>query len=183
MSTFFHSSKNIQKTHGWDIELTCTHCGFSGQPRYEGWSPSLQTNRGGNVRVYAKIACAKCGSRLTNEAGSKLVELFQGLDIPEQNKKIISRFILWLFLVPAGLAFVLFFGMQMDWWTWGMGTVWILLVSGIALPVLVSVKNRQVAQLPSRCDCNKPHYVYLGSLDNEQCYRCFSCGRLMKVRE
>lgn len=174
---------NQNRTYGWDVELTCTQCGTSGLPRYEGWSPSLETTLGGNVQVYAKVACPKCARRLTEEAGRKLAGFFTTLDIPVENKKILARFITSLYLVPAGLAFVLFFGTQMDWWTWGLGTAWVLVVSAIAIPLLVMQRSRQVAQLPNRCECGKAHYVFMGSLDGGSCYRCFSCGRLMKLRE
>jgi hypothetical protein len=171
------------RNYGWDVELTCPQCGTSGLPRYEGWSPSLESNSGAHVQVYAKIACPKCGRRLTDEAAKKLVQLFSARDIPAENKKLISRFIARLFLVPAGLAFVLFFGMQMDWWNWGLGTVWILIVSAIAVPMIVLARNRRIAELPNHCACGNAHYVFMGTIDSSHCYRCFSCGQLMKLRE
>jgi ribosomal protein S27E len=174
--------RSQNRIYGWDVELTCEQCGFAGVPRYEGWSPGLDSGLGENVRVYAKVACPSCGRRLTKEAGKRLIALFRGLDIPAENRRVLSRFILRLFLVPAGLAFVLFFGMQMDWWNWGMGTVWILVVSAIAIPPLVLVRNRRLADLPTRCDCGKAQYVFMGALEGEHCYRCYSCGRLMKLR-
>src|SRR5574337_225431 len=178
MSILFQPGNTLQKTYGWDVALTCGQCGVTGLPRYEGRSPSLHTNAGANVQVYAKVACPKCGNRLTNEAGRKLTELFSELDIPPANRKLISRFITFLFAAPAGLAFVLFFGMQMDWWGWGLGTVWILAASAIAVPLLVLWRNNRIARLPDRCECGKPHYVFMGALDGGSCYRCFSCGRL-----
>jgi DNA-directed RNA polymerase subunit RPC12/RpoP len=183
MSSLFRSGNRLQKTHGWDVELTCGQCGATTVPRFEGWSPALSTNLGPHVQVYAKVACPKCGSRLTDQAGRELTELFRDLDIPPKNKSVITQFVTRLFLIPAGLAFVIFFGMQMDWWGWGLGTVWVLLVSAVAVPLLVLSRNRQIAALPGRCECGKPHYVFMGTLDGSYCYRCFSCGRLMKLRE
>jgi hypothetical protein len=180
MNSFFTKTG---KTYGWDVELTCSQCKFSGQPRYEGWSPSLKTGIAGNVTVYAKVACPQCGRRLTGEAGGKLVDLFRDVDVPAQNKRIANWFIAGLILVPFALAFVLFFGMQMDWWGWGLGTVWVLVVSAVAIPVLVVLKNNRVGELSLQCDCGRPHYVYMGSLDGAYCYRCFSCGRLLKLQE
>ncbi len=176
-------SNIITKSYGWDIELTCGQCGATAMPRYEGWSPSLKTNLGPNVRVYAKVACPKCGRRLTGEAGKKLVGLFGDLDLCKRNGKIITQFIARLFLVPAVLAFVLFFGMKMDWWDWGLGTLWVLLVSAVSIPVLVRLKNKDIELLSCTCECGKPHYICMGSLENNNCYRCYSCGRLLKVRE
>jgi hypothetical protein len=176
--------KNLfRKNYGWDVNLTCSQCKFSGQPRYEGWSPNLKADIAENVTVYAKVACPKCGRRLTDEAGKKLLTLFRDIDIPEQNKRITTRFIARLILVPVALAFVLFFGTQMDWWGWGLGTAWILLVSALSIPLLVIFKNNRIAQLPFQCDCGNPHYVYMGGLDDTSCYRCFSCGRLLKLQE
>ncbi len=182
MSTLFANSRK-QKTYGWDLELTCTRCRNTGLPRYEGWSQNLQTNTGAGVRVYAKVACPKCGNRLTNEAGSKLVDIFRSIELPEKNKKIMKTFIAGIILVPFVLAFVLLFGTQMDWWGWGLGTVWILVVSAVAIPLLVLQKNKEIGKLAGSCGCGKPHQVFLGSLDDADCYRCFSCGRLMKLRE
>lgn len=182
MSTLFTDSQR-QKTYGWDLELTCSRCKHAGLPRYEGWSQSLQTNAGGGVQVYAKVACPKCGSRLTDEAGNKLLDLFSDVEIPQRNSKIMKQFIAGVILVPFTLAFVLQFGTQMDWWGWGLGTVWILVVSAVAIPLLVLRKKKSIAKLEKTCACGKPHQVFLGSLDDADCYRCFSCGRLMKLRE
>lgn len=176
--------KNQNRAYGWDVALTCEQCGFEGLPRYEGWSPGLETGLADHhVRIYAKVACPKCGRRLTSEAGKMLSILFRGIDISADSRRAITQFVVRLFMVPAGLAFVLFFGMQMDWWSWGMGTLWILLVSAIAIPLIVLARNRQLAELPTRCMCGKPHYVYMGALDGDHCYRCYSCSRLMKIRE
>jgi hypothetical protein len=174
---------NLNRNYGWDVELSCSHCAFSGMPRYEGRSESLKTDGPADVSIYAKLACPRCGGRLTNEAGRKLVTLFRDVDISEGNKGILGRFITRLFLVPGVLAFVLFFGMQMDWWNWGLGTLWVLLVSLASIPLVVYLKNKELADLPLQCECGKPHYVYMGSIENSQCFRCFSCGRLLKVRE
>ncbi len=175
--------RNQNRTYGWDVDLACEQCGFAGLPRYEGWSPDLEAGLGPAVQVYAKVACPRCGRRLTSEAGKKLLALFRDVEHSRENRNILSKFVARLFVVPAGLAFVLFFGMQMDWWSWGMGTVWILVVSAIAIPVIVLARNRQLAALPHRCGCSKPHSVYMGTLDGDHCYRCYSCGMLLKVRE
>ncbi len=183
MSVLFPKAANsVSKTYGWDVDLSCSQCKYVGQPRYEGWSPSLTTNTA-NATIYAKVACSKCGRRLTDEAGRKLVDLFTDVEISSENRKIISSFITRLILVPAGLAFILFFGMQMDWWTWGLGSIWILLASIVAIPLLLYHKNSRITVLLDSCECGKPNYVYMGSFDDTQCFRCFSCGRLMKLRE
>jgi hypothetical protein len=174
---------DLNRSYGWDVELSCSHCTFSGLPRYEGRSPSLNTNNARNVVIHAKLACPQCGSRLTSEAGRKLIALFGDMDISERNRKILVRFITRLFLVPAVLAFVLFFGMQMDWWRWGLGTLWVLLVSVATIPLVAYLKKKELAGLPMECECGKPHYIFMGSIDNNHCFRCFSCGRLLKVRE
>jgi hypothetical protein len=180
MNSLFHRTG---KNYGWDVDLTCTKCRFSGLPRYEGWSENLQTGIGGNVTIFAKVACPQCGRRLTDEAGRKLADLFEGVGIGDQNRKILTRFIAGLFSVPFVLAFVLMFGVQMDWWGWGLGTVWVLLASALSIPLLVMMKAKRIGELSLRCACGKPHYVYMGSLDNEQCYRCYSCRQLLKVRD
>lgn len=163
--------------------MTCGRCKYHGKPRYEGWSPNLTTELGSNVTIYAKVACPECGRRLTEEAGSKFVALFKDVAVSGRNRKILRSFIANLILVPAVLAFLLFFGMQMGWWGWGLGTVWILMASVVSIPLLVYVKNNQVAGLALQCGCGDPHPVYMGLLEDSFCYRCFSCGRLLKLRE
>ncbi len=181
-SLFSKYSSTVRNVYGWGVELTCSRCKARVKPRYEGWSTHLKTDRGENASIFAKVACPNCGRRMTDEASAKLEELFGGIAIPEQNQHIVSGFIIALIIVPVVLAFFLFVGMQIGWWQWGFGTVWILLTSAVSIPLLVMLRNYRTAKLRMICDCGNPQFVCMGSIDNTLCYRCSSCGRLLRLR-
>ena len=171
----------VRNTHGWNVELTCTQCALSGQPRYEGWSPDLTLNVSGHPTIYAKLACPKCGRRLTDEAGRKLVELFKDVAIPEQNGKIITTFIAGLIIVPFVFAVLLFVGVQFGWW--GYSAFVILALSAAFIQPLVMRMNYRIAMLRSWCACGQPNYIFMGLLGRTYCYRCSSCGSLLRMRD
>ena len=171
----------VRNRHGWNVELTCTQCALSGQPRYEGWSPDLTANVSGHPTIYAKLACPKCGRRLTDEAGRKLVELFKDVAILEQNEKIIKTFIADLIIVPLVFAALLFVGVQFGWW--GYSAFAILALSAAFIQPLVMRMNYRIAMMRSRCACGQPNYIFMGLLGRTYCYRCTSCGRLLKLRD
>lgn len=182
MSSLFSKYNSIvRNTHGWNVELTCTQCALSGQPRYEGWSPDLTVNVSGHPTIYAKLACPKCSRRLTDEAGRKLVELFKDVGIPEQNEKIIQAFIAGLIIVPFVFAVLLFVGVQFGWW--GYSAFVILALSAAFIQPLVMRMNYRIATLRSRCACGQPNYIFMGLLGRTYCYRCSSCGRLLRLRD
>ena len=182
MSPLFNKYHSVvRNTHGWNVELSCTQCAQSGQPRYEGWSPDLSVNVSGHPTIYAKLACPKCGRRLTEEAGRKLVELFKDVAIPEQNRKIIKAFIAGLIIVPFMFATLLFVGVQFGWW--GYSAFAILALSAALIQPLVMRMNYRIGRLRSRCACGQPDYIFMGLLGRTYCYRCSSCGRLLRLRD
>ena len=182
MSPLFNKYNSVvRNTHGWNVELSCTQCAQSGQPRYEGWSPDLSVNVSGHPTIYAKLACPKCGRRLTEEAGRKLVELFKDVAIPEQNRKIIKAFIAGLIIVPFMFATLLFVGVQFGWW--GYSAFAILALSAALIQPLVMRMNYRIGRLRSRCACGQPDYIFMGLLGRTYCYRCSSCGRLLRLRD
>ena len=167
--------------HGWDTELTCSQCKYEGKPRYEGWMPNRDINTGGLPTIFVKIACPKCGRRLTGEAGRKLVELFNDVSLPEKNRTIIKQFIAGLIIVPFALAALLFVGAQAGWW--GYSAFAILAASALFVQPLIMLMNYRIAMLRSRCDCGRPSYLFMGMLGRTYCYRCSTCGRLLRLRD
>jgi len=166
--------------YGWSVELRCDACGFQGLPRYEG---KLQAPApvGDRPAIYAKVTCSKCGNRLIDAAGRKLTELFRDTAVPEENKIIIKKFILGLFLIPLAFALLLVAGVQQGWWSYSAFAI--LLLSALFIPVTVVHMNYRIAMLRSRCECGNPAYVLMGLLDRMYCYRCSSCGRLLRLRD
>jgi ribosomal protein S27E len=171
----------ITHTHGWNVELSCSQCGFRGLPRYEGWIKNGVMHAGDKPTISVKIACRQCGRRLTDEAGGKLVELFNDVTIPEENRKIIKEFIAGIFLVPVLFALLLFAGTRMGWW--GYSAFVILALSAAVIQPLVMLMNYRIALLRKRCDCGRPDYVFMGLLGRTYCYRCSSCGSLLRLRD
>lgn len=171
----------IQPMHGWNVELKCSGCNYEGKPRYEGWTSRRDVNRDALATIYAKLACPKCGRRLTDEAGWKLVDLFSDVSIPEKNEKIIKQFIAGLIIVPFALAFMLLLGAQMDWW--GYSAFVFLVISAVFIQPLIMLMNYRIARLRSHCECGKPFYIFMGMLERTYCYRCSSCGRLLRLRD
>jgi DNA-directed RNA polymerase subunit RPC12/RpoP len=148
-------------------------------PRYEGWSPHMAG--AGDATIFARLACPACGQRLIDEPVRKLVGLFAGVPVSAQNHRIIKEFIAGLVTVPLTFAFVLFVGLQMGWWR--NNAFGLLVLSAAVIPLLVMLKNYRIAMLRSVCDCKKPAYYLLGTLQGTCCYRCSSCGRLLRLQE
>ena len=171
----------VRHTHGWNLELTCPHCGHRGLPRYEGWMPDIAENAGDRPTIYAKVACTRCNGRLHDEAGRKVAELFPEVQVPEQNAAILKAFILGLFIVPSLFAGMLFLGVQMGWWRYSAFAI--LALSAVFIQPLVMRMRYQIALLRSRCDCGQPNYVFLGLLGRTSCYCCSTCGRLLRLRD
>jgi hypothetical protein len=149
-------------------------------PRYEGWSAHMAPGAG-DATIVAKLACSVCGQRLIDEPVRELANLFAGVPLSAQNQRIIKEFIAGLVIVPVTFAFVLFVGLQMG--LWGNNAFGLLLLSAAVIPLLVMVKNYRIAMLRSSCDCKKPAYQYLGTLQGTCCYCCSSCGRLLRLQE
>ena len=183
MSLYGKYTSTVRNTHGWSVELTCSQCGRSGLPRYEGWMADVKEGGFDSPTVYAKLACPECGRRLSDEAGRNLTALFGELAVPAGNESIVQGFIAGLILVPVLLAALFIIGMQMDWWDWEYGAVSVLLISAASIPVLVMIRNYRIALLRERCDCGKPSYLFMGLLGRTACYRCSSCGNLLRLRD
>jgi DNA-directed RNA polymerase subunit RPC12/RpoP len=177
----FAKYRNVTSTPcGWDVELVCSQCRTSVMPRYEGWSAHLAAGAG-EATTGAKLACPACGKRLIEEPVHKLTSLFNAVSLTAQNHRIVKQFIAGLVIVPVVFAFVLFVGLQMGWW--GNNAFGILVLSAAVIPVLVLLKNYRIAMLRSDCVCKKPAYRFLGTFHGTNCYRCSSCGRLLRLQE
>jgi len=135
----------------------------------------------GDATVSAKLACPVCGRRLIDEPIRKLAELFAGVAVSAQNSRIMKQFIAGLVVVPVTLAFALFMGLQMGFW--GNNAFGLLVLSAALIPLLVMLKNYRIALLRSDCGCKKPEYRFLGMLEGTGCYRCSSCGLLLRLQE
>ncbi len=166
MQSFFKKyRKIIQHKHGWEIELQCPKCNHRAIPKYNGWIPGYSKSFGNTPWIYAKLQCPDCENDLKNEAGNKLVDLFQ--NIRTANKHITIMFIgLILFItiliilkiIPSPLAI------------------------GLLLAPMIIYFNYKSTSALQKCDCNAPNYIFMGMLGRTCCYRCSTCGKLKRLR-
>lgn len=167
--------KTLEHEHGWEVELNCTTCGYSGLPTYEGWQPGYSMSFGTTPTVFARLECPACGRDLEPEAGAALVELFSQEKIPKANRSILVALV--VITSVMALASILLFVFTSGLW----GLIPLVLITPVFL--LIPVLNYRVASLRKRCDCGDPHYIFMGMLGRAYCYRCSNCGRLLKLRD
>ncbi len=166
--------KALQHEHGWEVELTCTDCSHTGLPQYDGWEPDNVINIGNTPTMFARVSCANCGRDLRSVAGEKLVAMFSEITVPKANRRIIAWFVVacvCLATLPLAAQFIL----KPSFPVASLGVI-------LVLP-LIFVFNYRVASMRKRCPCGAPRYVLMGLLGRSYCYRCSSCGNLLRLRD
>ncbi len=53
----------------------------------------------------------------------------------------------------------------------------------LLLPPAIFWFNWQIHGARHRCECGQPAYVFMGLLERSYCYRCSTCGKLLRVRD
>jgi hypothetical protein len=157
--------------------LQCPTCGKIALPVFNGWTPSHAINFGDTPTIYVDLTCRSCGADLRQAAGTKLVELFASVGVPPRNKRLIMTFIALILAVELPGAILSLF---QRWRQLG-----VFLLGTPLLPVAPTILwfNGQIASIRSRCECGKPDYKFMGLLGRSYCYRCSSCGRLLRLRD
>jgi len=173
--------ERLKNKHGWAVPLTCTHCGHEGLPRYDGWTPSTAIRFGAKPTIFANVSCEQCGESLKEEANVKLADLFT-----EQAPDARSRQLLWnmvglLVLVPLVFAAVIWLGVQSGWWG-GWAFSLLALLAFFFAPATMWC-NYRIHSIRLECECGKPDYLFMGLLGRSYCYRCSSCGKLLRLRD
>ena len=164
--------KRLTNDHGWEVSFPCGRCGADAVPNFHGWTPSQAINFGNKPTIYANLECPKCGDDMKEVAGEKLVALFAEEATPAKFKQMALLFIVVLAGIPA-LLLVL----PRSWWTYAMIPYFLL------LQPMIFLFNWQVHSPRFRCDCGEPAYKFMGLLGRSYCYRCSSCGRLLRLRD
>lgn len=167
--------KTLEHEHGWEVELNCTACGYSGLPTYKGWQPGYSMSFGMTPTLFARLECPACGRDLEPEAATALIELFSREKIPKVNRSILIAFVATAAVMA--LASILLFIFTSGLW----GLIPLLFIT--PLFILIPLLNYRVASLRARCDCGRPRYIFMGMLGRAYCYRCSNCGRLLKLRD
>lgn len=173
--------RRLQHQHGWEVELECPICGHCGQPDYDGWTPNSAMKFGDRPTIFANVTCHKCGQDLRQAAGDKLVEVFSGVPTAARNRQMLIAFIGLIVGVPLLALVTIRAGVQLEWW----GNAVYTALAGLPLLVFPTIfwLNWQVHGMRHRCECGKPAYIFMGLLGRSYCYRCSSCGKLLRLRD
>jgi hypothetical protein len=173
--------QRLRHRHGWEVQLLCPICGYRGLPDYGGWTASAALNFADQPTIFANVTCQKCGQDLKQEAGEKLVEMFTGVPTPTLNRQLLLTFIGLMVGVPMITFAAIWAGIQLGWW----GNVAYTVLAGLSLLLLPAMFwfNWQIHGIRHRCECGNPDYLFMGMLGRSSCYRCSSCGRLLRLRD
>jgi len=174
-------NQRLQHQHGWEVQLECPICGHRGLPDYDGWTPNSVMQFGDKPTIFANVSCHKCGQDLKQEAGERLVEMFTDVPTPARNRRLLIAFIGLMVAVPLLALAAIWAGVQLGWW----GNIAYTALAGLSLLLLPTMFwfNWQVHSIRHRCDCGNPDYLFMGLLGRSYCYRCSSCGELLRLRD
>jgi DNA-directed RNA polymerase subunit RPC12/RpoP len=164
--------ERLKNEHGWEVPLRCSRCGADAVPIFHGWTPSQVINFGNKPTIYANLECPKCGENMKELAGEKLVEMFAEERTSAKFKQMLVLFIAACVGMPALLLFL-----PRTWWMYAMIPYFVL------LQPMIHFFNWQVHSPRFRCDCGEPAYKFMGMLGRSYCYRCSTCGRLLRLRD
>ncbi len=173
--------QRLENKHGWAMPLTCTHCGHEGLPRYDGWTPSTAIRFGGKPTIYANVFCDQCGESLKEEAGVKLAALFTEQATDARSRRLLWNMVGLLVLIPLVFAAVIWLGVQNGWWGgWAFSLLGLL---AFFFGPAVMWCNYRIHSIRHECECGSPDYLFMGLLGRSYCYRCSSCGKLLRLRD
>ncbi len=174
--------QTLQHEHGWEVALSCPACSAVEVPVFSGWTPSRSIRLGNQPTVFANLSCPKCAAPMRVAAEAKLTELFANVEIPESNRRLLKAYVVSaagsLLILAAVVVVPLVAG-------------WPVLRASFAAALAAVVLARPfgmwltyaVARHRQRCDCGNPAYKFMGLLGRTYCYRCSSCGRLLRLRD
>ncbi len=162
----------MKMNHGWEEELDCPQCQKKVKPIYQGWVPNNKMNFGNTPTIFANITCPGCNLSLREQAGRKLVELFSSVPLPQNNKKLIVNFSIYM------VVLVTFLIIALQVWKINLAPFSILLI----LPAIFYF-NYKIALARKQCQCGKPNYIFMGLLGRSYCHKCLSCGKLLRSRD
>jgi hypothetical protein len=180
-SLFAKYRQRLQHQHGWEVEVTCPHCGVTAVPVFNGWNPSYAVNYGKKPTIYSNLNCSKCGVGLKDAAGSKLVELFSEVRIPKRNRYLLTGAAAFaVVMVVAGLIALLGVSFAPALVT---PAITVVVFTAVLMRVYFFWFNWQITSLRHECECGNPAYKFMGLLGRSYCYRCSSCSKLLRLRD
>ena len=164
--------------HGWEVPLKCNACGQSELPVYDGRTAIEGNPSGKQPLVYANLKCRHCGNDLKQEATEEVVRLFATQRLDPHNRRLLSTILVGAAIVSVvgyGEIFMLFV-IPAPWrHMWWMGFVLVYVyVTTRLLPGIDALRGV--------CTCGKPSYKFMGRLGLSYCFRCSTCGKLLRLR-
>lgn len=175
--------ERMQHQHRWEVELHCPACGIVAAPVCRGWTSRHAVGFDHTPTIYADLDCPECGAVLKDVAGRKLVELFADVLIPARNRRLMSAFTALMLCILSVLLIGAFLSFFSGWRIIGAGLIQIPLLFLPLLAPTIMWFNWQIASIRCRCVCGPPAYKFMGLLGRSYCYRCSSCGRLLRLRD
>ncbi len=173
--------ERLENRHGWDVPLVCTQCGHEGVPRSDGWTPSTTVRLGDRPTVFANVLCEGCGKSLQEEAGVALKAMFSEQPVDTRNRQLLWNMVGLLLVVPTLFLGLIWLGVARGLWgAWAFS--WLGLLAFFFAPVSMWI-NYRIHSIRHECPCGQPAYLFMGLLGRAYCYRCSSCGRLLKLRD
>jgi len=180
MVSFYAGSKESSRLqYGWDCELECLKCKHIGQPKIYALKQGKILRAKKIPVLHMTLHCLACGQDLQREAESEIVKLFSDIHISKKNAKLIT----WNRICSVCLSFLLllclYFSMFTDFPIRQTFPSFVL----ISLVFIVVVKYfvYQFTLLKKACACGSTKLVFMGSLGQSYCFRCASCGTLVKI--
>jgi len=172
--------QTVRLDHGWEVELTCPECNWNGIPPDNGWTPGLEIHFGNTPTIYSNLKCPECECNLRKEAGEKLVEMFSDVELDRRNKRYLAFFILFMIGVPVIIFAVVYAGIQAG--LWGKTAYAAFTLMAVLLAPAILYFNYKIGMISSHCECGSG-YRFMGLLGRCYCFRCSSCGHLLKTRD
>ncbi|MDY0165578.1 MAG: hypothetical protein RBS80_03495 [Thermoguttaceae bacterium] len=107
--------------------------------------------------------------------------MFADVPTPARNRRRILMFLALLIGLPMLLSVAVWAGVQHGWW--GNAVYTALAVLPPALVPAIFWFNWRIHGIRHRCECGKPVFLFMGMLGQSYCYRCSSCGKLLRLRD
>ncbi len=167
----------VELQHAWEVPVTCPSCGTTAVPVMKGWTPSLKMRFGHRATIYANLTCVNCGADLRETAAEALAPMFSAVEVPAAIRRTRITFV---GLFVGGELLLVGLSVRSHWW--GPRAFVALTATAALVAPFVLFLNYRLASARTTCACGKPAYKFMGLLGRSYCFRCSSCGRLLRMR-
>jgi hypothetical protein len=152
--------------------------GLVAVPTFRGWTPTTAINFGDKPTIFADLECPRCARDLTEPAGAALVAHFSEVSTSRRSLTLLAAFLAVILTFQlAGVAAFLFLPLYRG------VLIFLMPIPLSLLGPLILYFNWQIASIRYQCACGTPAYKFMGLLGRSYCYRCSTCGRLLRIRD